>query len=91
MKYKLSMFNFSLPEARIAKKPAAEREEAKLMIVHKKTGEIEHKKVADLESYFEEGDVIALNNTKVFPARLHANKEKTGARIEVFLFEYEWN
>ena len=85
MKYKLSMFNFSLPEARIAKKPAAEREEAKLMIVHKKTGEIEHKTVADLKDFFVEGDVVVLNNTKVFPARLHANKEKTGAIIEVFL------
>lgn len=79
------MFNFNLPEARIAKKPAAEREEAKLMIVHKKTGEIEHKTVADLKDFFVEGDVVVLNNTKVFPARLHANKEKTGAIIEVFL------
>jgi S-adenosylmethionine:tRNA ribosyltransferase-isomerase len=85
MKYKLSMFNFNLPEARIAKKPAAEREEAKLMIVHKDTGEIEHKVVNDLKKIFVEGDVIVLNNTKVFPARLHANKEKTGAMIEVFL------
>ena len=85
MKYKLSMFNFDLPEARIAKKPSAEREEAKLMIVHKDTGEIEHKTVSDLKDFFEEDDVIVLNNTKVFPARLHANKEKTGAMIEVFL------
>ena len=79
------MFNFNLPEARIVKKPAAEREDAKLMIVHKKTGEIEHKSVADLKDFFVEGDVLVLNNTKVFPARLHANKEKTGAIIEVFL------
>ena len=85
MKYKLSMFNFNLPEARIAKKPAAEREDAKLMILHKKTGQIEHKKVSDIKDFFIEGDVIVLNNTKVFPARLHANKEKTGATIEVFL------
>jgi S-adenosylmethionine:tRNA ribosyltransferase-isomerase len=85
MKYKLSMFNFNLPEARIAKKPAAEREDAKLMIVHKKTGDIEHKSVSDLKDFFIEGDVVVLNNTKVFPARLHANKEKTGATIEVFL------
>jgi S-adenosylmethionine:tRNA ribosyltransferase-isomerase len=85
MKYKLSMFNFDLPEARIAKKPAAEREDAKLMIVHKKTGDIEHKSVSDLKDFFIEGDVVVLNNTKVFPARLHANKEKTGATIEVFL------
>jgi len=85
MKYKLSMFDFALPEASIAKKPARDREDAKLMIIHKETGEIEHKKVADLETYFEEGDTVVLNNTKVFPARLHANKEKTGAIIEVFL------
>ena len=85
MKHKLSMFDFALPESRIAKRPALDREDAKLLVLHKKTGEIEHKKVADLESYFEEGDVVVLNNTKVFPARLHANKEKTGAIIEVFL------
>jgi S-adenosylmethionine:tRNA ribosyltransferase-isomerase len=85
MKYKLSMFNFALPEIRIAKKPAPDREDAKLMVLHKNTGEIEHKKVADLQDYFGKGDVIVTNNTKVFPARLHANKEKTGAMIEVFL------
>ena len=85
MKYKLSMFNFDLPEARIAKKPVAERDDTKLMIVHKNTGEIEHKVVSDLKKIFVEGDVVVLNNTKVFPARLHANKEKTGAMIEVFL------
>ena len=85
MKYKLSMFNFTLPEARIAKRPPSERENAKLMVVHKETGEIEHKKVGDLQDYFSEGDVMVTNNTKVFPARLHANKEKTGAMIEVFL------
>ena len=79
------MFDFNLPEARIAKKPASERDEAKLMVVHKKTGEIEHKTVSDLKDIFDDGDVIVLNNTKVFPARLHANKEKTGAMIEVFL------
>ncbi len=85
MKYKLSMFKFDLPEARIANKPAENREDAKLMVLHRETGEIEHKKVSDLGDYFDEGDVIATNNTKVFPARLYANKEKTGAQIEVFL------
>jgi len=85
MKYKLSMFAFDLPEARIAKKPSENREDAKLMVIHRSTGEIEHKNVSDLCHYFEEGDVIAVNNTKVFPARLYANKEKTGAIIEVFL------
>ena len=85
MKFKLSMFSLDLPESRIANKPASEREDAKLMIVHKKSGKIEHKSVSDLKDFFVEGDVVVLNNTKVFPARLHANKEKTGAMIEVFL------
>jgi S-adenosylmethionine:tRNA ribosyltransferase-isomerase len=85
MKYKLSMFKFDLPKTRIPKKPNADRENAKLMILHKDTGEIEHKKVGDLKDYFDEGDVLITNNTKVFPARLRANKEKTGAMIEVFL------
>tara|TARA_B100001142_G_scaffold328420_1_gene388471 strand:+ start:3897 stop:4952 length:1056 start_codon:yes stop_codon:yes gene_type:complete len=85
MKYKLSMFNFNLPEVRIAKKPNAEREKAKLMILDRSSGEIIHKSIADLKDFFVEGDVVVTNNTKVFPARLHANKEKTGAMIEVFL------
>jgi len=85
MKYKLSMFGFDLPEKLIADTPIKNRDDAKLMVLHKKTGEIEHKKVADLIDYFDDGDVICVNNTKVFPARLYANKEKTGARIEVFL------
>jgi len=85
MKYKLSMFAFDLPQARIAKKPSENREDAKLMVVHRSTGKIEHKNIFNLVDYFDEGDVIAINNTKVFPARLYANKEKTGAQIEVFL------
>ena len=85
MKYKLSMFNFDLPQKRIAKKPTENREDAKLMIVNRATGEINHKKMSNFQEYFEDGDVIAINNTKVFPARLYANKEKTGAKIEVFL------
>ena len=79
------MYNFDLPEKLIADTPAKTRDDAKLMVLHKETGEIEHKKVSDLIDYFDDGDVICLNNTKVFPARLYANKEKTGARIEVFL------
>ena len=79
------MFSFDLPEKLIADTPVKNRDDAKLMVLHKKTGEIEHKKVADLIDYFDDGDVICVNNTKVFPARLYANKEKTGARIEVFL------
>jgi len=85
MKYKLSMFNFNLPQTRIANKPSENREDAKLMVIHRSTEKIEHKHVSDLGDYFDEGDVIAINNTKVFPARLYANKEKTGAKIEVFL------
>ncbi len=79
------MFNFDLPQKRIAKKPAENREDAKLMIVNRETGEINHKKMSNFQEYFDDGDVIAINNTKVFPARLYANKEKTGAKIEVFL------
>ena len=74
-----------LPEKLIPKKPNDEREESKLMVIHKSTGEIEHKKFKDLIDYFEEEDVMIFNNTKVFPARMFGNKEKTGARIEVFL------
>ena len=85
MKYKLSMFQFDLPKKRIPNKPNAHRENAKLMVLNRENGEIEHKKVSDLKDYFVNGDVVVINNTKVFPARLRANKEKTGAMIEVFL------
>ena len=85
MKYKLSHFVFNLPEVRKAKTPAKNRDESKLMVLHRESGKIEHKKFKDIIDYFDEGDVIVLNNTKVFPARLFGNKEKTGARIEVFL------
>jgi len=74
-----------LPEKLIPKKPNDQREESKLMVIHKSTGEIEHKKFKDLIDYFEEEDVMVFNNTQVFPARMFGNKEKTGARIEVFL------
>lgn len=82
---KLSNFNFDLPEELLAGFPAENRDEARLMVVDRKTGTIEHKQFKDLIDYFDEGDVMVLNNTKVFPARLYGNKEKTGARIEVFL------
>ena len=85
MKYKLSDFNFNLPEKLIPNAPKVDRDECKLMVVHKKSGKIEHKKFKDIIDYFEEQDVVVLNNTKVFPARMYGNKEKTGARIEVFL------
>jgi S-adenosylmethionine:tRNA ribosyltransferase-isomerase len=85
MKYKLSHFVFNLPKERKATTPAKNRDESKLMVLHRESGEIKHKKFKDIIDYFDEGDVIILNNTKVFPARLFGNKEKTGARIEVFL------
>ncbi|AWH85020.1 tRNA preQ1(34) S-adenosylmethionine ribosyltransferase-isomerase QueA [Flavobacterium album] len=82
---KLSNFNFNLPKELLAEYPAENRDEARLMVIDRKTKKIEHKLFKDVLDYFEEGDVMVLNNTKVFPARLYGNKEKTGARIEVFL------
>lgn len=82
---KLSNFNFDLPAELLAEFPSENRDEARLMVVDRKTGNIEHKLFKDLIDYFDEGDVMVLNNTRVFPARLYGNKEKTGARIEVFL------
>ncbi|HLV45885.1 MAG TPA: tRNA preQ1(34) S-adenosylmethionine ribosyltransferase-isomerase QueA [Flavobacterium sp.] len=82
---KLSHFKFDLPEELLAEFPSENRDEARLMVVHRDTGEIEHRLFKDAIEYFDEGDVMILNNTKVFPARLYGNKEKTGARIEVFL------
>jgi S-adenosylmethionine:tRNA ribosyltransferase-isomerase len=82
---KLSEFNFNLPPELLAEYPADCRDESRLMVVHKDTGKIEHKMFKDLIDYFDEDDTIVLNNTKVFPARLYGNKEKTGAIIEVFL------
>ena len=74
-----------MPEELLAEFPSENRDESRLMVVHRKTGEIEHKMFKDIIDYFDDGDVMVLNNTKVFPARLYGNKEKTGARIEVFL------
>lgn len=82
---KLSKFKFKLPAELIAQYPSANRDESRLMVLNKKTGEIEHKLFKDILSYFDENDVFIFNDTKVFPARLYGNKEKTGAKIEVFL------
>ena len=82
---KLSNFKFNLPEELIAKKPPMYRDEARLMVLNRKTGSIEHRVFKEILEYFEEGDVFVFNDTKVFPARLFGNKEKTGAQIEVFL------
>jgi S-adenosylmethionine:tRNA ribosyltransferase-isomerase len=85
MRTKLSQFQFDLPEKLIAQNPSKEREESRLMVLHKDSGKIEHKVFKDILDYFDDGDCLILNNTKVFPARLFGKKEKTGAKIEVFL------
>jgi len=85
MRTKLSQFNFELPEKLVAKYPTEIRDESRLMVVHKESGKIEHKMFKDILDYFEEGDCFIHNDTKVFPARLYGCKEKTGAKIEVFL------
>lgn len=85
MRTKLSQFNYELPPELIAKYPAKERHDSRLMVVHRDTGEIEHKVFKDILDYFDEEDILIFNNTKVFPARMYGRKEKTGARIEVFL------
>ncbi len=82
---KLSHFKFDLPTELLAEYPSEVRDEARLMVLNRKEHTIEHKLFKDLVDYFDEGDIMVFNNTKVFPARLYGNKEKTGARIEVFL------
>lgn len=82
---KLSKFRFKLPEELIAMHPAPNRDESRLMVLHKESGKIEHHQFKDLINYFGDKDVMVFNDTKVFPARLRGNKEKTGAEIEVFL------
>jgi len=82
---KLSQFKFDLPINLIAQHPSKQRDESRLMVIHRDTGKIEHKIFKDVMNYFEDRDVMIVNNTKVFPARLYGRKEKTGARIEVFL------
>jgi len=82
---KLSHFGFNLPDELLSEYPAENRDESRLMVLDRKTQTIEHKMFKDIMDYFEEDDVMIINNTKVFPARLYGNKEKTGARIEVFL------
>ncbi|MES2617666.1 MAG: tRNA preQ1(34) S-adenosylmethionine ribosyltransferase-isomerase QueA [Bacteroidota bacterium] len=82
---KLSKFNFELPSNLIAQDPSKQRDECKLMVIDRKTRTIQHKKFKDILEIFDENDVFVMNNTKVFPARMYGNKEKTGAKIEVFL------
>ncbi len=82
---KLSQFKFDLPLNLVAQHPAKTREESRLLVVHRDTGKMEHKTFRDIITYFDDKDVMVVNNTKVFPARLYGRKEKTGAKIEVFL------
>ncbi len=85
MRTKLSQFSFDLPKNLIAQYPAPHRDESRMMVLHRDSGKIEHRVFKDILEYFDEGDVMIFNNTKVFPARLYGRKEKTGAKIEVFL------
>jgi S-adenosylmethionine:tRNA ribosyltransferase-isomerase len=82
---KLSEFKFELPQSLIANRPAENRDESRLMVLHRNSGKIEHKIFKDVVQYFNEGDLLVANDTMVFPARLYGRKEKTGAKIEVFL------
>lgn len=85
MRTKLSHFAFDLPQELVAQYPSDNRDESRLMVIHRDTGKIEHKIFKEVIEYFDDGDVMIFNNTKVFPARLYGRKEKTGAKIEVFL------
>ena len=82
---KLSQFRFNLPKELIAEKPTRNRDDARMMVVHRDSGELEHRVFKDFIEYVDEGDVVVANNTRVFPALLEGEKEKTGARIEVLL------
>ncbi|MBP7272604.1 MAG: tRNA preQ1(34) S-adenosylmethionine ribosyltransferase-isomerase QueA [Saprospiraceae bacterium] len=85
MRSKLSHFNYNIGKESIAQYPSKERDESRLMVLHRDTGKIEHRIFKDLIDYFDDGDTFVFNNTKVFPARMYGCKEKTGAKIEVFL------
>ena len=82
---RLSEFQLEVPEKLIAQYPSKKRDECKLMIVDKGTGGIQHKKFKDIINFFNKGDVLVINNTQVFPARLFAQKDKSDAQVEVFL------
>ena len=82
---KLSQFKFTLPEELLVKYPVNHRDESRLMVVHKNSDKIEHRQFKEILDYFDEKDFFIFNNSRVFPARLFGNKEKTGADIEVFL------
>lgn len=84
---KLKDFDYNLPKSLIAQKPAKPRDHSRLMAVNRKTGKIEHRHFYDIADYLQKGDVLVLNNTKVFPARLIGKREKTGGKFEVFLLK----
>ncbi len=84
-KYKLADFNYSLPSKYIAEYPSPRRDQSKLLVLHRDTGELEHKKFFEITDYMRKNDLLLLNDTKVFPARLFATKDKTEAKVEVFL------
>jgi S-adenosylmethionine:tRNA ribosyltransferase-isomerase len=85
MRTKLSQFNYDFDKNLVAQYPTPNRHESRMMVIHRDTGKIEHKIFKDIIDYFDDRDVFIFNNTKVFPARLYGKKEKTGAKIEVFL------
>ncbi|MFN5843446.1 MAG: S-adenosylmethionine:tRNA ribosyltransferase-isomerase, partial [Bacteroidota bacterium] len=82
---KLTQFRFDVPNSLLAQRPTPNRDDARLMIIDRKTGKFKHKKFREVLSIFDDGDSMILNNTRVFPARMYGRKEKTGAKIEVFL------
>ena len=82
---RLSEFELEIPENLIAQKPSQTRDGCKLMVIDKKNNSIEHKKFSDIVDYFKKGEVLVVNNTQVYPARLYANKDKSDAKVEVFL------
>jgi S-adenosylmethionine:tRNA ribosyltransferase-isomerase len=84
---KLSDFRYNLPPELIGLHPAEDRDGSRMMVLHRKTGQIEHKVFRDILDYFRDGDVMIINNTKVFPARLYGTKEKTGAKIEPAIYQ----
>jgi S-adenosylmethionine:tRNA ribosyltransferase-isomerase len=85
MRTKLSYFNFELDKKHIAQNPSPNRDDSRLMVLHRDTGKIEHKVFKDILGYYDDGDAMIFNSTKVFPARMYGKKEKTGSLIEVFL------
>ena len=85
-KYKLTDFRYQLPKKYIAQKPKQKRDGSKMMVLNRENNSIKHKKFSDITSYFQKNDLLILNNTKVFPAKLFATKDRTDARVEIFLF-----